>query len=45
MLLLKLSQELDNLLNRYQRGEVSKEQLEEKRQELYQGLEGVEESA
>ena len=42
---LKISRELDNLLNRYQRGEVDKEQLEAKRQELYLKLEGVEGSA
>lgn len=36
---LKVSQELDELLNAYERGEVSKEQLETKRQELYEELE------
>ena len=37
---LKTSQELDKLLNAYERGKVSKEQLEAKRQELYKILEG-----
>lgn len=40
MSVLKISQELDQLLNRYENGEVSKEQLEAKRQELYTALEG-----
>ena len=36
---LKVSQELDKLLNAYEKGEVSKDQLETKRQELYEALE------
>jgi hypothetical protein len=36
---LKISQELDEMLNAYKRGEVSKEQLEAKRQELYEAIE------
>jgi len=37
---LKISQELDELINKYNRGEISKEELEAKRQELYGELEG-----
>jgi hypothetical protein len=39
---LKISQELDEMLNAYKRGEVSKEQLEAKRQEMYEAIEGRE---
>lgn len=35
---LEISRELDGLLNRFARGEVSKEQLETKRSELYEAI-------
>jgi hypothetical protein len=37
---LEASQELDRFITGYCRGEVSKEQLEAKRQEFYKALEG-----
>ena len=33
-----ISQELDEVLNRFQRGEITKDDLEAKRQELYAEL-------
>lgn len=36
--LLEISQELDGLLNRFARGEIGKDQLEAKREELHEEI-------
>lgn len=45
MSLLEVSQEIDKALSAFRRGEISKEQLEEKRQELNLKIKGDEDFA